>query len=76
MQKKLLQAYNKASRLNIYYFTLYTYLNDHKEWCVKGLYDNNVSMTYTSKELELLYRKYLQYGETAEYIQHIIYDNK
>ena len=76
MQKKLLKAYNKAARLNIYYFTLYTYLNDHKEWCVKGLCDTDVSMAYTSKELELLYRKYLQYRETAEYIHRIIYDNK
>ncbi len=76
MQKKLLRAYNKATRLNIYYFTLYTYLNDHKEWCVKSQHNTMASMTYTSEELELLYRKYLQYGETAEYIQHIIYDNK
>ena len=76
MQKKLLQAYNKAARLNVYYFTLYTYLNDHKEWCVKGLCDIDVSMAYTSEELELLYRKYLQYRETAEYIHRIIYDNK
>lgn len=76
-QKKLLQAYNKATRLNIYYFTLYTYLNNHKEWCVKRLYDTNASnaIAYTPEELELLYRKHLQYKETSEYIYHILYNS-
>lgn len=74
-QKNLLQAYNRSVRLNIYYFTLYTYLNDHKEWGVKGLCDTDVSMTYTSEELELLYRKHLQYKETSEYIYHILYNS-
>ncbi len=75
-QKRLFHTYNRAAWLDIYYFTLHTYLKNHKELCVKGLCDINVSMAYTSKELELLYRKHLQYKETSEYIYHILYNNK
>lgn len=76
MQKKLLKAYNKATRLNIYYYTLYTYLDDHKEWCIKNQHNVRTGMAYTEVELELLYQKYLQYSETSEYIRHVIYTNK
>lgn len=76
-QNKLLQTYNKALRLNIYYFALYAYLNDHKEWCVKHLCDTYESdvIAYTPEELELLYRKHLQYREASEYIYHILYSD-
>ena len=76
-QNKLLQTYNKALRLNMYYLTLYTYLNDHKEWCVKRLADTNAgdAIAYTPEEFELLYRKHLQYRETSEYIYHILYSD-